>query len=103
MKRTKMHQVHGAKNKIAAGSLIASKAGYAGSLPGCVFLASADIGRAKIGKKSVWITWGRNIAAGTVDALAAKGFRPIWVGADDGSVELVIPDSIVEQLRPILI
>lgn len=98
MSRVKMTNCTGVKTHIAEGCLIAEAAGRAASIPGCVFLGAADIGRAKIKSRRVWISWGRNLPPGRVPGLIAAGLRPIWCGADDGSVEVVIPDDVAAKL-----
>lgn len=103
MKRIKMHEICKPNTNVAEGILVAKKVGRAGGIPGCVHLACTDIGRAWCGRKSYWTSWGRNISAAEIPNLLKIGLTPIWVGADDGSVEVVLPDRIAEKLLTIMI
>lgn len=68
------------------------------SVPGCIFLGAADIGKARVGRKTMWVTWGRNLPSATAAAVLARGFQPISIGADDGSFELLIPEAVAATI-----
>jgi len=75
-----------------------------GSLPLCIALGCDDIGTATIDGKKVYVTFGRNLDRKQQAWFLEKtGFQPIWVSADDGSCELILPDDDVEKLLPLLI
>lgn len=64
------------------------------------FPTAADVGQAILeGGRKVWITWGRNVPPEEKQ----RSHDYVWVGADDGSAEILIPDEIGEQLAKTLI
>lgn len=75
-----------------------------GSMPLCLALGSADVGRAKVSGRWVFTTWGRNLDPTDPDVAAfldRTGFAAIHLGAPD-RVELIIPDAMVEPVRRII-
>lgn len=68
-----------------------------GTLPFALALKCCDIGEAEDNMGCTYlITWGRNISAADQKIFVRETqFHPIWVGADDGSCELILghPDS----------
>lgn len=72
-----------------------------GSLPMCLPLGCCDIGEAILNdSRRVLITWGRNVPpTGTADSAGqhwfahATSFQPVWLGAEDGTCELILCDS----------
>lgn len=86
-------------------AIIPVKARRLGSLPAVLALNACDIGEAvlKTGE-TVTVTWGRNLAAEQQAwYLQNTALRPIWLGSDDGSAELIIPDDQAAKLRSILV
>ena len=74
-----------------------------GSIPGCVALGCADIGEARVNGERVYVTWGRNLTADEQEAYRRNTiFVPIHLGADDGSAELILPDSMAAKLITLL-
>lgn len=62
------------------------------------------IGKATIGGSPVFTTWGRNLTKiQQADAIENTMFLPVWIGADDGCAELILPDNLVESLIPSMI
>lgn len=60
---------------------------------------SCDIGTAKINGVSVYTTWGRNLDKSQQEWFAEHTiYTPIYLGADDGSAELIIPDEQAEKI-----
>ncbi len=88
-----------------ARTLTATHCRRIGSLPGCLAIYSADIGEATLEDGSiVTITWGRNLAPDAQEwHLQHSTYRPIWIGANDGSSELILPVATADKLRSILI
>lgn len=71
-----------------------------GSIVGCIAMGSCDIGEATLetGEK-VYVTWGLNLDKEKQEWFAANtGFRPIWIGADDGSADVIIPHEFAKKL-----
>ena len=76
-----------------------------GSMPGALALGSADIGRVELlSGKVVYCTWGRNIDKKEQEwFLQHTTFQPVWVGANDGSAELILDNETAESLLPLLV
>ena len=86
-------------------TLIAVLSERLGSLPGCVALECHDIGIATLEDGGCrTITWGANISP---DKQAwyqeHTDYKPVWIGAADGSAELIIPGKTAPKLLGILI
>lgn len=95
------------KEQLHPNTLLAKpfSAKHIGTPPLAIALASCDIGTAELedGTK-VYITWGRNLGGISQEHYLSKtSFQPIWVGADDGSAELVLPTEKIEPLLPFLL
>lgn len=92
--------------QLHAGSLkaIPFTAKRLGSVPGCIALGCADVGEATLeGGEKVSITWGLNLdAKRQAWFLKETFFRPIWISADNGSCELILPPETAGKLLPIL-
>ena len=75
-----------------------------GSIPACVALAAADIGTCELETgETVYVTWGRNLDREQQSWFAKHThFRAVWLSADDGSAELILPNEMVAHLLPIL-
>jgi len=71
-----------------------------GSIPGCVALGSADIGECELENgERVYITWGRNLNAKDQKWFVENTFlKPVWVSAFDGYAELILPDTLAEEI-----
>lgn len=65
-----------------------------GSMPLTLAFGMADVGEAKLADgRRVVVTWGAEIDQGDQFWHAHNTvFQPIWLGADDGSCELIIGD-----------
>ena len=65
-----------------------------GSLPLCLPFHMADVGEAKLADgRRVLVTWGAGVGKDSQFWHAHNTrFQPIWLGADDGTCELVIGD-----------
>ena len=66
-----------------------------GSMPLCLALGCADIGEARLADgRQVLTTWGRSVSPDKQFWYSHNTlFQPVWVGADDGSCELILCDS----------
>jgi hypothetical protein len=64
-------------------------------MPLCLALGCCDIGEAKLSDgRQVLTTWGRPISPDKQFWYSHNTFfQPVWVGADDGSCELILCDS----------
>jgi DNA-binding XRE family transcriptional regulator len=73
----------------------------AGSIVGCLALGAADIGRATVDGRIVWITWCRNLTPEQAAEFAERtAFEPVQnIGSHPVACELIIPDAMMEQLR----
>lgn len=85
-------------------AVVPTKTRRLGHLPAALALNACDIGEAVLDNgETVTTTFGRNLS---VEQQAwyqeNTWFRPIWLGADDGSAELIIPDEQAATLRSIL-
>lgn len=86
------------------GAKIAKKYRRVGSFKIATYINAVDVGQAVIGSKTVWITWGRNLPIKFVSGGKTEiGHDAVWCGADDGSVELIIPDYIMRDMQPLVI
>lgn len=105
IKRIKLHPVPAVPRpeNPPEGTLFPEKDAYYGALPICFYLGCVDLGRAKIGRKTHWITWGRNLTKEEIQTDRDNGFfaTPVWSGAGYGGMfwyEYIIPDKFVEPL-----
>lgn len=74
----------------------AVKAGRLGAIPLAFELGACDIGEAELESgERVRITWGRNLSPHSQRWHAiSTSCRMVWVGADDGSCEIILPDTM---------
>lgn len=75
-----------------------------GSLNACLALGACDVGTATLEDgNQVYITWGRNLNREQQNFfLSETDFAPIWISADDGSAELILPDPMARELLSII-
>lgn len=86
------------------GSKIAKKYRHVCGLQIATYIGGVDIGQAVIGGKKVWISWGRNLPSSCVnDGKTCAGHEAVWCGADDGSVEVIIPNSVIADISSVVI
>ena len=85
------------------GTQFPEKSAYYGALPICLYINGVDLGRARIGQKTYWVTWGANLTPEQIQTHRGFGFfaTPVWLGAGHGGIfwyEYIIPDESVEPL-----
>jgi hypothetical protein len=65
----------------------------------CTHIGACDIGQAKIGSRTVYITWGRNFKPDDT-WMHSKIGEAVQLPA--GHCELVLPDEYIHALTPVL-
>jgi len=77
------------------GAVVAVQKRRLGTLPFALALDCCDIGEARDGDGNVYLTtWGLNLSASRQGWYSRQtNFRPIWLGSDDGSCELILGNS----------
>lgn len=80
---------------LSADPVIAASRRRLGTLPFALALGCCDIGEAKTADGWVALTtWGLNLPADRQEwFIRETRFHPIWMGADDGSCELILCSS----------
>ena len=81
-------------------NLTAKKYNRAGAIAGCVQLKAHDIGRAVVGRKSVWFAWGENLNAEDAGMWRTQGFDTVKCGQ---FFSTVIPVKVMDRLFPAII
>jgi hypothetical protein len=79
---------------------------YLGMISGCMALgAIADVGTCELENgHTVFITWGRNLTRLEQQwYYNHTKYEPVWVGSDNGSSELILPDSQAKKILPALV
>lgn len=77
---------------LSADAVVAVRKRRLGTLPFALALRCCDIGEAQDSMGNPYITtWGLNLSAAEQEWFVRETrFHPIWMGADDGSCELIL-------------
>jgi hypothetical protein len=77
---------------LSADAVVAVRKRRLGTLPFALALRCCDIGEAQSNMGTVYLTtWGLNLSATDQEWFVRETqFHPIWMGADDGSCELIL-------------
>jgi hypothetical protein len=80
---------------LSADAVVAVRKRRLGTLPFALALRCCDIGEAQDSTGTVYLTtWGLNLSAADQEWYVRETrFHPIWMGADDGSCELILGSS----------
>jgi len=80
---------------LSADAVVAVRKRRLGTLPFALALRCCDIGEAKDSTGNGYLTtWGLNLSATDQEWYVRETrFHPIWMGADDGSCELILGSS----------
>lgn len=80
---------------LSSDAVIAVRKRRLGTLPFALALRCCDIGEARDNMNNAYLTtWGLNLSAEDQDWYCRETrFHPIWLGADDGSCELILGDA----------
>jgi hypothetical protein len=91
---------------LSADAAMAVRKRRLGTLPFALALRCCDIGEAQDSMGNVYLTtWGLNLSATDQEWFVRETrFHPIWMGADDGSCELILgssrsSDALTEWLK----
>lgn len=80
--------------------ITSSKTHHAGAIAGCVHLAAHDIGYARVGRKTVWFSWGSLLDDWQVREWHRYGIDTIKTGVNVGAV---IPLGIMKRLQDAIV
>lgn len=75
-----------------------------GSIVGAHALGACDIGECELESgEVVTITWGRNLNKASQERFAERtDCDPVWISADSGAAELILPPAIAEVYRSMI-